>query len=1369
MKKVNIYIILLIIIITIADAQKEGDNWYFGEFAGLNFSNGYPVPLSNGLLSTEEGVATISNTNGNLLFYTDGIIVWNRNHQMMPNGFGLRGHSSSTQSGVIVPKPEDNNIYYLFTASDKTENWGYRYSIVDMRLQGGLGDVTTKNVFLVDSATEKITAIKHINCRDIWVVLHQWLNNRFYAYKVTPNGIDTNAVVSTVGTIHRGPINTKIGYMKVSADGRKLAVAIHGMHILEIFDFDNSTGRVSNPVTISDDDIYGLTYGIEFSPDGSRLYLSKMAPPSRIYQFNMNLSTPDSIINSAVVLAENSDDLFFGELQLAVDGKIYFARNYEDYLGVINYPNRLGTRCNLVERGISLGGRLSKWGLPNFIQSYYYDFEVEAVSDSPICEGDTLHLNANVSSTISSATYEWTGPKSFRSTRKDPVRPNMTPGMSGKYIVAVTICKSTNYDTVDVVVFPKPEPEIITNKPIPVCEGDSVQLSTEPEFEEYKWSTGETTESIFVKKPGRYHVTVIDSNGCKGTGQIDISFYKIEPQINAGDDVICAEDSVILELPEKYISYKWSTGETESKIIVRQSGSYSVTVTDKNGCIGIADVIVFIGESPKPEILLRGSNPLCEGDTVIISVTEDYKSYLWSTGETTKSIFVKKEGTYKVTVADANGCKGSAEISITMNKKPKPVIQIIGNYPFCVKDSVILLLSENYDYFKWSTGETSSTITARTAGKYSVTVTDSNGCKGIAEITLEYKVLKPEIEIIGSIPLCEGDTLILQTKDEFEKYRWSSGDTTRSIIVRKGGRYSVDVTDSHGCTGTSDIITVTTYSSPKPKISGIDSICAGLEVEYSVSGSAGCTIQWEAQNGSIISGTGSSKVRIIWNSGGRCVVRVVLQSSNGCKGEDSLEIKIDTSFKPEVYPKNSSICKGKSVVLTVQGTYSNYRWSTGETNNTISVSQQGVYYVIVRDERGCEGKSDDIIVSEYDVPNPEITGDLLLCKDSTGSIGVKQDYASYLWNSGETTKDIIITQPGNFSVQVIDSNGCEGSSSVVVNQITVSLFIDNINLDFGRLMTGEHSDRAVNIRNESNINIIISSVYFKNNSNSFLEDLSAVLPLELPTGESRQINIRFQPIVPDDYQDSLIIVVLKPCYSVYSISLHGILQTGTKISLPDTVGIAGTDNFCIPLTASLDTKESKELKLSYKAEIRFNASVFLPDNEIPEMIENRIENGERIMVLEGKDKVINNNESVLSNLCGLVLLTDNFVNPLIIKNFEWTNPNVMYETRNGSLTITGICQPSIRPIKLFTPTAMEIQPNPASDEINIEISSEEEGNFFVKIFNMEGMLQSNFSFYNREKNTYILNMDTKNLPNGAYQILLVSPNSRLSRTALIMK
>ena len=205
----------LLLITSLCYGQKEAAFWYFGINAGVDFNSGVPKAVLDGQLKTNEGCATISNNNGELLFYTDGITVWDKNHDVMLNGQGLLGNPSSTQSAIIVPKPNSNTIYYIFTVTSVGGADGLRYSEVDLDLNNGSGAVNSnKNILLAKPCAEKISAVQHANGSDFWVVTHSWNSSDFLTFKIIEFGVAVAAVKSTIGSFHGGDANNSIGYMK---------------------------------------------------------------------------------------------------------------------------------------------------------------------------------------------------------------------------------------------------------------------------------------------------------------------------------------------------------------------------------------------------------------------------------------------------------------------------------------------------------------------------------------------------------------------------------------------------------------------------------------------------------------------------------------------------------------------------------------------------------------------------------------------------------------------------------------------------------------------------------------------------------------------------------------------------------------------------------------------------------------------------------------------------------------------------------------------------------------------------------------------------------------------------------------------------
>ncbi|MBI2967078.1 MAG: hypothetical protein HYY40_04610, partial [Bacteroidetes bacterium] len=263
---------------------KRTYHWYFGEKAGLDFSSGSPVPIVNSAMTAEEGCASISDTCGELLFYTDGDTVWNKNNQPMPNGTGLMGCGSSTQSSLIVPQPGNDSIYYIFT-TDCIENngtSGLRYSVVNINMSGGYGSVIQTNILLYAPSSEKLAATYHANGTDIWILsVNRYppgpppdTTMQYYAYLLTASGININPIISPSSIKpHKGYYT----YLTFSHQGNKIInnwqVGSLGADSLEIFDFNKNTGALSNLIRIHQDSLEGV-YGLVFSSDDSKLYAS---------------------------------------------------------------------------------------------------------------------------------------------------------------------------------------------------------------------------------------------------------------------------------------------------------------------------------------------------------------------------------------------------------------------------------------------------------------------------------------------------------------------------------------------------------------------------------------------------------------------------------------------------------------------------------------------------------------------------------------------------------------------------------------------------------------------------------------------------------------------------------------------------------------------------------------------------------------------------------------------------------------------------------------------------------------------------------------------------------------------------------------
>ncbi|RCS27223.1 hypothetical protein DUT90_08970 [Polaribacter sp. WD7] len=432
------YFLIFLLYFTNFYAQKEANFWYFGENAGLDFSSGAPVALTNGELNTQEGCSTISDKDGNLLFYSDGIILYNSNHEVMTFSNGnlandLGGNPSSTQSALFVPNPENQNLYYLFTLGtnsviDGIENPGLKFYTIDKSKENGLGQIIDGPITLgIEPSTgkdisedfsEKVTAIQG-DCNSIWVL--SAVKNQFYAYNISENGVDVaNPVISTTDY----ELVDKRGYLKISPNGKYVALADFKFSTNNIFDpeaklvlyeFNDQTGIVSPSSSILTNlSTDGIPYGVEFSQNSSRLYTSTIIEDRNlVFQFDLR---SDNIFSSKTKIYDQEG--FRSALQLGPDGKIYASIPEKKFLDVIENPNDLGTNVRYIENAVDLKGKITQQGLPPFIQSFFSPVNIVNSDDrtkilneneQTVCIGENLNIEPElIENPLFSYDYLWT-------------------------------------------------------------------------------------------------------------------------------------------------------------------------------------------------------------------------------------------------------------------------------------------------------------------------------------------------------------------------------------------------------------------------------------------------------------------------------------------------------------------------------------------------------------------------------------------------------------------------------------------------------------------------------------------------------------------------------------------------------------------------------------------------------------------------------------------------------------------------------------------------------------------------------------------------------------------------------------------------
>jgi gliding motility-associated-like protein len=594
-KYFTLSVILLNLNLAHAQLGKEAWHWQFGVNASLDFSSGNPV-TGTSAMHANEGCASVSDSNtGQLLFYTDGTYAWDKNNNQMPNGFGMIGGAgTSTQAALIIPQPGSSTIYYLISADQAgyccggiPVNQGVHYSVIDMSLNSGLGDVVlgSKNMLLTTPpTTEKLTAVKHCNGTDYWIIDHPFNSNSFNAYLLTSSGISSTPVVSSVGTIqsHLTSAGTYIvegiGYLKASPNGKRLALGVQqSFPILEIYDFNNATGQVTNPITITYP-TYGA-YGIAFSPDNSKLYAT-IGGTGFLYQYDLSSNIADTIIASQTII---SGGVFYpnriGALQLSTNGKIYVSITDSLRLAVINNPNNIGSTCNFQLNGPTLPtGSLCIYGLPNFIDANNPLIKSLSITN-PLCSFSSYMLNA-----ASGNNYQWLNGDTTQS---------ISINTFGNYWVSYFNAQGCiEVDTFHVTQTKIPIINIIHDTsqcsnlvtPIALNATDSNVIS-------YLWDNGSTSPTQTITTIGNYWVNYTFNNFCVSKDSFTYTINNI-PSINLGSDTAFCLGNLPLNAFNNSSNYLWNTGETTSSIIATTAETYWVKVTNQYGCINFDTLIV---------------------------------------------------------------------------------------------------------------------------------------------------------------------------------------------------------------------------------------------------------------------------------------------------------------------------------------------------------------------------------------------------------------------------------------------------------------------------------------------------------------------------------------------------------------------------------------------------------------------------------------------------------------------------------------------------------------------------------------------------------------------------------------------------------
>ncbi len=721
--------------------QNETSNWYFGNNAGLKFNkDGSVSELLDGQLATSEGCATISDDKGNLLFYSDGITVWNKKHEVMPDISGktdykLFGNPSSTHSAIIAQKPDEKEVFFLFTVDTESpqdnDNKGLNYSIIDLNENAGLGAITEKNINLLENCSEKISAVvKDCLTQSIWVIAFSALDGKddtfdtFHAFEITDN--DSRVIPTPVSSRFDDlKVKDPRGAIKFSPNGERLAIA-NARNGLYLFDFDAETGKVSNnksiDVNIKPASKPQYPYGIEFSQSSNKLYVTTYFNP----QVEIEFTEPSLQFGALLQYDLNSADIsateyivqqgiqYRGSLQLGPNGRIYRSINQthesgSNFISVINSPNSPGSECDYEHNSIKLKN-IVRQGLPPFITSFFAQ-KIDIIGnnfasiDLDLCDGDSYILKA---SNIPDAKYIWTR-NGLKLPENDFDLQVSTPGVYEVFIDAnFEDCKNSFEGIANVKII--------------------------PEIKAYNAQLWQCDEDGIPGGINRFNLNLAKDQLTGGLSNLKTKFYKdsnrteeiIDSQEYYFDD--SASNLVYVEvLSNSAKCFDFATLELNTSLMQYESFTYDTLCDEVNSedginVINLDDLTLSIQNRDNISYPIKYYRTF---DDALLDKRQFGDRYSNGTRPYNDKIFAR--------IGDDSQCNSIIEVFLKVKKLPNIGDDV--NLSFCSNEgNPIELFAEKTNGFNsdhsylWSNGATTPMIRISTPGVYSVDVFNKNNC-----------------------------------------------------------------------------------------------------------------------------------------------------------------------------------------------------------------------------------------------------------------------------------------------------------------------------------------------------------------------------------------------------------------------------------------------------------------------------------------------------------------------------------------------------------------------------------------------------------------------------------------------------------------
>jgi len=1076
--------------LTLFEEEKQKSNfWYFGDGAGIDFNNeGGPLAVTDGNIEAAEGCTTVSDDNGDLLFYTNGDVIWDSNHQVMANGTGLGGDPDASQGVIAVAHGSDPSLYYLFLNEDvSSDTSAFSYALVDMKLNEGFGDVVLKGRKIYSRSTEKVAAqgVQNTN-----VLTHELGSNSYRLYPVNDQGINAAEYISQGSDYFSS--SSANGYLKYAAGGDKVAQAYNsGGTFIDYLRRDSLNNWEE---VLIDVNFGGIVYGIEFSPSSDLLYatindgqnsLLLQIPVDDDYTIE-EIENPDSVTVAALSFEA-------GALQTGPNGQIYIAANNSPDVYTIGSPDQRfdpanGDNLASSLQPFNLAGRNSRLGLPNFVQNLSTPSQEPSINVIAGCTADQIILAGTGKTNFDQFSWTITPEGSSSSVytsnnQNDTLDVELDPGV---YEASLRITNECGYDELLVEnfeLFASPDVSNVIS-PRTFC-GGTLTLGEDIVDESghtYVWSTGDTTQTIDVTETGNYSVTITSENGCISTADI---FVGPPYEVDLGEDqIVCQDDALRLNAGGNANSYRWFVDDVQQSasgqnfdVNTSTQGTYLIRVEipdplDPN-CFAEDEIEVTVNENPIISID-NTVNPTCGNSDGAIQISANGGSndlnISWSgpiavpDNETNPTNLAA--GTYNITVTDnLTNCSITETVALTNSDFDVTVSQTEDCMPN--NQSIEVTLSANMGTltqdFNWtvldqqgntvdsaSTPNNPFTVLGLSEGTYSIEVIDQSGsgCLGATDFDIilpDSVSFNPDDNVFG----CgSGYDLYgyLEGLNANATYSISPNPADSSAVT--AGVYEVTAIEGSLCPSTA---TINVELSPQANILDIENTIncdGGRELTTILDGQdpSDFTFNWS---------NGAQGQSIVVNQSGTFTVTVSPIGNISCAQEMSIDVEenyepLEASLESEVNCEDGTILL-RGIVSGASGNYNVTLTNTEGVNiptvdnaqNSLewNIVESGTYTLTVSDNG--PGGCDPVIITRdltvQEVFEPEIQSTYFICPtglEAERTVTLDPgSFGSYSWTlpdgSTSNSRTIVANEPGEYQV-VLTAAGCEYNITATV-------------------------------------------------------------------------------------------------------------------------------------------------------------------------------------------------------------------------------------------------------------------------------------------------------------------------------------------------